>query len=264
MFSRWQIARKYLRYYLFASNGKGHGIHSPFVFDFVKNVLNDKREYFAYAVTEILRKKMLDDQRVLTVEDFGAGSGITSDNKRAVRSIAKHVTKAKKIGQLLFRMVKYYSPEIVIELGTSLGITSFYLAYGQPSSKFITLEGAREIAAVADENFEQVSNRPALIVGNFDETLSDVIESVPRIDFVFVDGNHRREPTERYFHQLMEKYHKGTVLVFDDIHWSHEMEEAWMTIRNDPRVRCSIDLFFIGIVFFRDEFHEKQHFTIRF
>ncbi|HNR16193.1 MAG TPA: SAM-dependent methyltransferase, partial [Chitinophagaceae bacterium] len=87
---------------------------------------------------------------------------------------------------------------------------------------------------------------------------------IPFIDFAFIDGNHRQEPTERYFNQLLPKMHHESILVFDDIHWSSEMEQVWKTIKDHPSVRCTVDLFFIGVVFFRDEFREKQHFSIRF
>ena len=100
--------------------------------------------------------------------------------------------------------------------------------------------------------------------GNFDNTLSSVVRGLSSVDFAFIDGNHRKEPTEKYFKELLAKTNNDSILVFDDIHWSSEMEEAWETIKKDAAVTCSIDLFFIGIVFFRKEFKEMQHFVIRF
>jgi predicted O-methyltransferase YrrM len=90
-----------------------------------------------------------------------------------------------------------------------------------------------------------------------------VVRGLSTVDFAFIDGNHRKEPTEKYFNELLAKTNNDSILVFDDIHWSREMEAAWDTIKNSPAVTCSIDLFFIGIVFFRKEFKEKQHFKIR-
>lgn len=256
---------KYLDYYLHASNGKGHGTHSPFVYHFISSVLNDRQVYPAYAQVETLRKQLLRDDRILDLEDMGAGSGFQSSSRRRVGAIAASAAKPKKLGQLLFRMVKEYQPSVMVELGTSLGITSAYLAMGNPAATFYTLEGAGAAAAVARENFEALGIRNTrLQTGNFDSLLPVLLEQLPRVDFCFIDGNHRQEPTERYFLQLLPRTGADSILVFDDIHWSAEMEAAWKTICSHPEVRCSIDLFFIGIIFFRREFREKQHFRIRF
>ena len=262
MYTALELGLKYCRYYFSASNGKGHGIHSPFVFDFISKILNDKSDYPEYAKVESLRRKLLRDNTVLTVEDYGAGSTSSSSNKRSVASIARRAVKSKKFGQLLFRLVKNYQPKSIIELGTSLGVTTSYLALANANSNLITLEGSPEIADVAGENLKQIENA-RIVQGNFDYTLPAVLYQLPSIEFAFVDGNHRREPTENYFNWLLGKSSTNSIFVFDDIHWSKEMEQAWHNISNDFTVRCSIDLFFIGIVFFRHEFKEKQHFTIR-
>jgi len=162
-------------------------------------------------------------------------------------------------------MVKEYKPKTILELGTSLGITTSYLSLGRPAANMITMEGASEVAAVASKNFQKLGvGNIALEQGNFDNTLSTVVRGLSSVDFCFIDGNHRQEPTERYFLEILPKINNDSILIFDDIHWSHEMEASWATIKNHPSVRCTIDLFFIGIVFFREEFYEKQHFSIRF
>jgi len=265
MYSKWQLAVKYLNYYLKASGSSGHGIHSPFVFDLITKVLNDKSHYPEYDKVEGLRQQLLADKTVLNIEDFGAGSSVIKTNQRTIASIARSAAKPKKFGQLLFRMVKIYQSKTILEIGTSLGITTSYLSLARPGGHIITLEGAKEVAAVAKNNFASMGlQNISIIEGNFDRTLSSVISPLSTVEFVFIDGNHRREPTERYFQQLLPKTDNDSILVFDDIHWSGEMEQAWETIKKHPSVRCTIDLFFIGIVFFRQEFREKQHFRIRF
>jgi len=264
MYSPLQLATKYFKYWITASNGKGHGMHSPFVFEFITKILNDKTVYPAYEKVEALRNKLLKDSTVLEVEDFGAGSVIDKKNKRSVSSIAQNAAKPKKFGQLLFRMVKHYQPATILELGTSLGITTSYLSLAKPDRKLITMEGSKAITDVAKQNFKSIELNVELIEGNFDHILASVVRGLSSVDFSFIDGNHRQEPTERYFKEILAKTNNDSVLVFDDIHWSREMEAAWETIKNDSAVTCSIDLFFIGIVFFRKEFKEKQHFTVRF
>jgi len=258
------LALKYLRYYLGASNGRGHGLHSPFVFDFVTRVLNDGQSYPAYEAVEALRSRLLKDQRILPVLDLGAGSGQQSSNQRKIAGIARHAAKPKKLGQLLYRIVQYYQPKTIIELGTSLGISTAYLAKAAPAAKLITIEGSPAIAEKAAANFEELDiHHIQQVTGNFDDILPGILQSLSVVDFAFIDGNHREEPTLHYFEELLKKTGNNSILVFDDIHWSRGMENAWEQIRQHPAVRCSIDLFFIGIVVFRQEFREKQHFTIR-
>lgn len=265
MYSSFHLALKYIKYYLTASNGKGHGIHSPFIFEFITRILNDKINYPAYQKVEGLRKQLLQDSRLFVVEDFGVGGKFLKKYEKSINSIAKNAAKSKKYGQLLFRMANYYQPATIVELGTSLGITTSYLSLAKPVAKLITMEGAREIGQVAKQNFNKLQlTNIELVDGNFDETLPGVVNHLTSVDFAFIDGNHRQEPTERYFQQLLAKINNDSILVFDDIHWSGEMESAWETIKEHKAVKCTIDLFFIGIVLFRREFKEKQHFVIRF
>jgi len=265
MYSSFQLGARYLQYYITASNGKGHGIHSPFVFEFITKVLNDDRHFYAYESIENLRKSLLLDERKLTIEDFGAGSRLKQKNVRMVKDIARSSLKPKKFGQLLFRVVDQYSPATILELGTSLGVTTAYLASAKKTSAVVTMEGSKEIAGVAKNNFSKLNlSNIELVEGNFDETLHAAIEKTGKIDLAFIDGNHRYEPTVRYFRQMLPAVHEYSILIFDDIHWSKEMEQAWEEIKQDPMVMLSIDLFFIGLVFFRKENKAKQHFAIRF
>ncbi len=265
MYSKLQLATKYIQYWLGASNGKGHGIHSPFVFDFVTRVMNDRRIFYCYESIESLRKQLQQNTTVLTIEDFGAGSRVSPTQQRTIASIAASALKPKKYSQLLFRMVNHYQPFNILELGTSLGITTAYLSCGKSDAHVITMEGSEAIAGVAQQNFQRLQlQNVELITGNFDDQLPGNLQRLSSVDFAFVDGNHRKAPTLAYFEQLLAKTHEHSVLIFDDVHWSREMEEAWEEIKAHPAVTLSIDLFFFGIIFFRAENKAKQHFTIRF
>lgn len=265
MYSLVKLASKFIKYFVTASNGKGHGMHSPFVFDFIKNVLNDKRQFYAYSSIEDIRKQLITDDTVLTIEDFGAGSTVVKGSQRKVSSIARSSLKPAKFGQLLFRIVNFYHPGTIVELGTSLGVTTAYLAAPDRNNQVITFEGAQQVADVAQRNFDGLGYENIMIVrGNFDDTLHVALNQIPSIQLAFVDGNHRKEPTLRYFEQLLPKASENSIFIFDDIHWSKDMEEAWEIIRAHPSVTLTIDLFFIGLVFFRKEQKKVQHFSIRF
>jgi predicted O-methyltransferase YrrM len=263
MYSAAQLFLKYLRYRIMALNGKGHGAHSPFVYAFIKNLLNDQRSFYAYQQVEPLRQQMRSNQQSIAVEDYGAGSRVHAFNTRKVAAIAASSLKPKKFGQLLFRMVAHFKPNTILELGTSLGITTAYMALANPTAKIWSMEGANAIADIAEANFKQLGiDNVELVRGNFDNTLEPLLDSIEQLDFVFVDGNHRYAPTMHYFQLLKPKMRAHSILIFDDIHWSKEMEAAWGDIKQDASISLTIDLFFIGIVFFRKEQLVKQEFTI--
>lgn len=265
MYSPFQLGQRYIKYLLMASNAKGHGIHSPFVFTFITSVLNDDRHFYAYEKIESLRDVLLINQQKLIIEDFGAGSINYKNNQRSIAEIAKSSLKPKKFGQLLFRIVDHYASKSILELGTSLGITTAYLASAIESSLVVTMEGAKSVSQVARSNFKVLGlENIEIIEGNFDVTLSNTIHKMGIVDMAFIDGNHRYEPTIRYFREILSAINEYSILVFDDIHWSKEMEQAWEEIKQEPLVTLSIDLFFIGIVFFRKEQKMKQNFVIRF
>ena len=202
MYSKWQMAKKYMQYWWYASNSKGHGVHSPFVFNFITQVLNDKRFFYCYEAIEIVREHLKKDNTLLTLEDFGAGSRIHSHTQRKVADIASSSLKPKKYSQLLFRMVNYFQPATILELGTSLGITTSYLASGNTTAQVITMEGAKAVAAIAKQNFQSLRLKNIQVVtGNFDDTLPGTLAQSTSVDFAFIDGNHRLQPTLDYFNQ---------------------------------------------------------------
>lgn len=265
MYSSFKLGIKFIRYWFSAENGKGHGVHSPFVFEFITKVLNDKGEYYCYQPIEKLRQELLKNKSQLELEDFGAGSRMHASYKRRINEIALSSLKPKKFARLLFRMVNHYQPESVLELGTSLGITTAYLASADEQKPVTTMEGAKAVASIARNNFDKLGlENISIIEGNFDHAMPHFLNKQQKIDFAYIDGNHRKEPTLKYFELLLEKSHSNSVLVFDDVHWSEEMEQAWETIKEHPLVTLTIDLFFIGIVFFRTEQKIKQDFLIKF
>lgn len=265
MYSRLQLARKYIRYYITASNGKGHGIHSPFIFDFVTNVLNDRRHFYSYETIEALRSQLLSDKTILSIEDFGAGSTGGTTKQRTISSIARHAAKSKKLCRLLFRIVHHYQPKTILELGTSLGISSAYMASAAHDAKLITIEGASSVAKAASDHHQVLQlHNIEVVTGRFEEILPGILHEANTVDLAFIDGNHRFEPTKYYFEQLLTKAGDGSIFIFDDIHWSKEMEDVWRVIKAHKRVTATIDLFFIGIVLFNSAFRSKQDFTIRF
>src|ERR1035437_3856049 len=228
----------------------------------VNEVIYKKGSYYAYEKIEQLRRKLLVSLKQIEVTDFGTGRS----GKRTISEIAERSLKSAKYGQLLFRLAYHFKPSTILELGTSLGISTAYLASANPNAKVITIEGCPNIASEAKNNFEILGlNNIKSVVGNFDEILPAVLCQLPIADcqLVFFDGNHRKKPTLKYFTKCLEHAGNDSVFIFGDIHWSDEMEEAWEEIKSHSQVTVTIDLFFLGLVFFRKE-QAKEDFIIRF
>lgn len=240
-------------------------MHSPFIFQFILQVLNNGQGYNPPHAIGALHKALLADNRLLEPLDLGAGSRVGSATNLSIKKVARTAVMPARYRNLLYRLVCYYQPATILELGTSLGVTTATLAFANPQARVFTIEGNPSIAGIAQEGFDKLglANVHAFR-GNFDAVLPAVLEQAGRVDLALVDGNHRYEPTLRYYLQLLEKSHNDTILVFDDIHWSAEMERAWADIKAHSAVRCTVDIFFMGFVFLRSEFKVPQHFTVRF
>ncbi len=253
--------REYLKY-RFSSRTK-FDIHPPFLFDLVTKVFEDRKRYPDYIRVEKLKRDLLKDKRKIEVQDFGAGSSVDKGHLKEIGRIARYSSKPKKYARLLYRLVKYFQPETILELGTSLGFSTAYMALAKPDAKILTIEGCPNISAMAKENFNNLNiNNMQLITGEFDKVLPEVLAGI-KADFVFIDGNHRKEPTINYFEQCMAKAHNDSVFIFDDIHWSQGMTEAWEYICRRPSVTLSVDIFAMGLVFFRKEL-SKEHFIVKY
>ena len=257
------LLKQYVLYRLKAKSA--HGIHSPFVYDFIETVLKDQRTYYAFEEIASIRNVLLQDTTSINVEDLGAGSLHKSVTKRRVKDIAQHAARNEKFGKLLFRIVEKYQYKNMLELGTSLGIGTSYIASAAKDGQVITIEGCNDIADKATETFASLSHTHIRQRrGNFDLVLTPILQQNPSFDLIIIDGNHREEATLAYFNEIMPFIKDDTLLIFDDIHWSRGMHKAWQTIHSDQRVRLSIDLFFFGLVFFKKDFKEKQHFTLKY
>ncbi len=239
-------------------------MHSPFVFELYHQVIQHDGDFYAYPRVEAVRQDLLNKDKTIQVTDLGAGSKSINYKTRKISAIAKTSLKPAKYGQLLFRLVNHFQPKYVFELGTSLGITTAYLAEASRKAQIYTFEGCPNIAAIARQNFDYLHlHNITQVTGNLDQTLPLQLDQVPQLDFAFFDGNHRYEPTIKYFEQCLTKAHEGSVFVMDDIYWSREMERAWNEIKKHPQVMQTIDLYFVGLVFFRTT-QPKEHFTLSF
>lgn len=251
---------EYLKF-LFRSTNQ-HGVHSPFVYDLLTKGLylhvnaSKKREYQAF------RSALLHQKETINVTDFGAGSRVFKSNTRSIAAIAKHAGISKKRGVLLMKLMEYFQPQNILEIGTSVGLGTAAMAIGQPKATIKTLEGCAETAKVAEKAFKKFNlHHIEITQGDFSNTLSDVLQREP-FDFIYFDGHHQKEATLQYFETCLSYCHNDSLFLFDDIYWSAGMKSAWEQIKAHPKVTVTIDSFHWGMVFFRKE-QAKEHFTIR-
>jgi predicted O-methyltransferase YrrM len=258
------MTKSYLVYWAKAKTR--YKIHSPFVYDLVEKVFKDKTRYPEYKKIAAFKKKASHYTSVIETVDFGsrAHNKPYTTSLQKVGDIVKRRSQRKRQAELLYRLARYYKPQNILEFGTAAGISTAYIKAALPDSRMVTMEGCASLTDVAASNLKRLKiNKVEFSIGHFDVILPKVLKKFERLDFVFFDGNHRREPTLKYFEQCMTKAHEDTLFIFDDIHWSPEMEAAWEAIKKDPRVSLTVDIFWFGLVFFRKGI-EKQDFVIRY
>lgn len=259
-----RLLRAYVHHRWASANSKGHGVHSPFLFSFINQVLHDSTIYEDYRAPEVYRQALLRAATPFNRLDLGAGSR-TRDQAVTVQSMARRSLQPVQWARLLYRIVRRYKPGSILELGTSFGVTTQYLTLADPTQPVYTLEGDPFIARRASEQFSAAGlDQIEVIEGNFEDHLEATLRRMERVGLALIDGNHRKEPTLRYFEQILPFVHNDSILIFDDVYWSAPMQAAWQTIQQHPRVCGTIDLFRMGIVFFRSEFREPIHIRLHY
>jgi len=257
------FAIRYIKYFISARFYYGHGVHSPFLYRFVRSVLFTRRKNNNYRLVKKVLKAYKKNKNVVFINDFGAGSKTNASDSRTIRDIAINTSTRKKYGNILSRIVDYFNVENALELGTALGIGSLYIA-GSGKVKLHTIEGDKSLYSVAKSTFEQLGLKNIITYhGTFENVLPGILDKINNLDLVYFDGNHTKEATLNYFKLCLNKVHNDSVFVFDDIHWSENMEQAWEEIRKHSKVEVSVDLFQMGIIFFRKEL-SKEHYIIRY
>lgn len=250
--------------YLFNS-GTRHSVHSPFVYKLVDEVFRNQDDNSGLKDIATLRQKLLRKTQVIEITDFGSGSNQKRYSHRfeSIAFIIRNSSVSEQYGRLLYRLVEYFKPLTILELGSSVGISTSYLALANSAAKVYTIEGCTTKSEQAATNFNELQlTNIEQHIGRFDIVLPDLMKQIGNIDFAFIDGNHTYEATLANFKTLLEYANNETVFVFDDIHWSAGMQKAWDEITKFERVTVSIDLFRLGIVFLKKEL-SKQKFVIR-
>ncbi|MEL6558603.1 MAG: class I SAM-dependent methyltransferase [Bacteroidota bacterium] len=256
------MMKEWLIYWMYAVDK--HSLQSPFIYSFFDHFIRN-RSYTENPKIESLKSELKSNHKIIDIEDFGAGSVVNNRLRRSVAYIAKTSTSSTRFSILLHNLIEKYQFTQVLELGSSLGLNTLYMSAAQVENLQIqTIEGSKEIAVIAADNFAELNaNNIKLHVGNIDDLLTPIVLEMNQIDLAYLDANHTYEATIRYFEKISDKIHENSIVVIDDIHWSPEMKKAWKTLISHPKVTHSADIYDAGILFFKEGL-QKKHFILEF
>ncbi|MFN0049257.1 MAG: O-methyltransferase [Cytophagales bacterium] len=253
---------QYIKYFFRAKDE--HFIQAPFLYHFYLKVLKNASQNADFQLVEIIRKQLFKNNSAVGNFDLGAGTR-TNVNSKSVRKLAHTSISSPKKCRLLFNIIQYFNYSTIVEVGTSLGVATAYLAMANEKAKIFSLEGNKDLIREAEKVKKALNlGNIEFILGNFDQTLPELLNNQKeKIDFVFLDGNHQFEPTIKYFELMLPHLHDNSILIIDDIYWSEEMTKAWATICSNLLVTISLDLYSLGILFFSTKY-SKQHFVLKY
>ena len=249
----------YIKFILSATNQ--HGVHSPFIYNFVTKCLYDKTKYADYRLINNYRQKLKSSDKILQVIDHGEGSKSLNSTKRHVNRMVNVSSSSKKEAHLLYRLSQYFILSTILELGTSLGVGTYAMALSNKLTNVTSIEGCKNTSEFAQSNLNKLEvENVDFQIGEFSQVIPNLSQSF--FDCIYFDGHHNKNATIAYFEMLLPKTDNNSVFIFDDIYWSKGMTEAWQHIKNHESVSVTVDCFHLGFVFFRKE-QAKEHFKIR-
>ena len=215
---------------------------------------------------ESIREEFVFSEDLIIKTDFGNGAGDRDfvSYPVKIKNLARISLTSGRHARRLSRAARFLNAGNILEIGTSLGITTAYLALSHPYANVITLEGCPELSRTARTVFDRLGiENVELMEGRFEDTLEKALQKISSPDLVFIDGNHRKEAMISYFNLCRPLMKNNSLMVFDDIHLDPETEEAWNIIRHDSSVSISLDLFYSGWLIFRQE-SSREHFRLRY
>ena len=232
---------------------KGYGVHSPFVFDLITNVIEDKSAYYAYHDISLIRKQLTQNNTFIHCK----GKRIT------VKKAVQRDGISQKEGEFLFRLTNHYKPRSILAIGSSLGLTPLYLGKYDSTAHCITLESEPDFAEMATHLLSKETN-PSLQIrtGAYHESVSDAISQLKQIDCIFADKNVRISDLDVFFNHCLSFIHDHTFCVLAGIRSSSEKYRYWKQLSQHPQITVAVDLFQMGLLFFQPKLHRRVYRTI--
>lgn len=244
--------------HLFQAKRNGHGVHSPFAYQLCEEIFYNPNRFYDFRILGAVRNQLLASESEISIEDFGAGSRTFKSKQRKIKDIAEKGISSRQQSEMLYKLSNFLNCRTIVELGTSLGLNTLYLARVNAANEVISIDGSRELSAfAADLAARNKITNIRFVCATFERAFPEVLNGLQQLDLLYVDGNHTYEATMYHFEKALAKKHPASVFVFDDIYWSKGMTKAWREIIRHPSVTLSIDTFYSGLIFFRGELKEK-------
>jgi len=252
--------RKYLYFLLEASNQ--HGVHSPFIYQLVTQCFYKKIPKNLWKTFLNSRKYLEDNSEKKKTTALGSASKIFKSNTHPVSKIAKVAGITNKKANLLIKTINYLKPKQILEIGTAMSLGTSAIKTENDAVSILTLEECPETSKILQKLFEKNNFKAIEIINrNFSKTLSMNTQN-KQFDCIIFDRNHSKKATLNYFEECLKTVHNNSFFIFDAIYWTPEMQEVWAIIKKHSKVTVTVDVFHLGIVFFRKE-QAKEHFKIR-
>ncbi|GGF16538.1 O-methyltransferase [Echinicola rosea] len=258
MFDKIHPIFAYIRYFL--SKVDRHSLQAPYAYkayEGLKEFSKNKRS----PALEYKRRKLLSNPTEITIQDHGTGSLHLKTPLRKISAITRHSSSKPKFSLLYQYFCSLTPAQVVVELGTCVGVTTSYLAQSAKGEVY-TFEGAVELADVAKTTFSEFTNIH-LVLGRIQETLPGVLREISTVDFALIDAHHDYQATIQFWETLLPSLKKSSIVAIGDIHRSRDMENAWKELKAHDAVSMSMDFYECGILFFTAGI-KKQHYTLHY
>ena len=239
-----------------ARHHRGHGIHSPFLFRLITEVVENRTSLPEYKIFKGLKSYVLD-----LLDGFSEPSLSNIYHQFKVPSSNPHQLYRKielplRYSKVVFRLIREFKPSSVVYYGPSLGASLVIIAMANNDNhiyQFIN-DAACELVSKELLKDSAISN-----VHFFQEN------EVPSVDHEFVVINYPGNPvvSQNMAQKCLHVHGDDDVLIIRGIHESKEMEVIWRELIASESVRVSLDLFEIGIALFRKGL-QKENFIQRF
>lgn len=258
---RIQLFRRWLTFYQKATTVRR--VSHPFVRSLAAAVLEDRRWFYAFSDAAGLRDYIAQNHQLIPQSEYGAGSQVLKSKQIKVSDLGKSAAVDAGNGQLLFKLVNFLQPKILLEMGTSLGLSAVYQAAAAQEGRFLTIEGSPAIAQLAKKHLSGLKYKHIeTYQGSFDEQLPAILPTLPQLDYVYLDGDHSLGPTLRYFEYCLPYLQDSSAFVVADIYWSSDMMQAWKRLQEHPRVTASVDFYDFGVLLFRKIEPQQAHYSL--
>lgn len=215
---------------------------SEFQKKFAEKCLLERIDSSDESKMEQLFSKLKSDNRLIEIQDFGAGSKKLG-NQRAIKTIFKTSSSQGKYGEVLYQIAKNFKSDTILEFGTSLGVGTNYFSLGNPISSITTIEACPNTRKIALENLPENAQS---IESTFDAYINQLKDE--KFDIIFIDGHHDGSALLDYLERLIPFSNPETIFILDDIRWSDSMLDAWKKIVKYGDFEEVIDLFRVGVV----------------